>query len=302
MISREEIVVRSPVDVGIRYRVGKALVTARRLARRQPLGVAGLIVFIITALMALFPWQLSQYSPVTIEGVNRLMAPSWNNWMGTDHLGRDVYSRIVHGTRISMMVSFASIAVGCTSGYLLGITTGFLGGKTDLLVQRVIDAMLAFPGILLALILVSALGPGVDKVIVAIAVGQAPRAARVSRGVVLTVKQNTYVDAARVVGASQLRIMLRHIVPNAMAPFLILASVGLGAAILIEASLSYLGLGVPAPAPSWGRMLSSAATIYAEIAPWMMFFPGIAITVLVLAFNLFGDSVRDVLDPRLRGR
>ena len=302
MINREEIGVQSPVSVGMGQRINDALKRAKKLARRQPLGTVGFVVFCITALMGLFPWQLSQHSPISIEGMNRLMPPSGEHWFGTDHLGRDLYSRIVHGTRISMMVSFASIGVGCVSGYLLGVTTGFLGGKVDIIVQRVVDAMLAFPGILLALVLISALGPGVDKVIIAIAVGQAPRAARVSRGVVLSVRQNVYVDAARVVGASQLRIMLRHIVPNAMAPFLILASVGLGAAILIEASLSYLGLGVPAPAPSWGRMLSSAATEYAEIAPWMMFFPGVAITTLVLAFNLFGDSVRDVLDPRLRGR
>ncbi len=301
-MSRESTAGQSPVALGTGQQITRGLVRARRLARKQPLGAAGLAVFGVAAVLAAIPGIISPFDPNVPDGVNRLLPPSGVNWFGTDHLGRDLFSRIVHGTRISMAVSFASIAVGTTSGYFLGIVSGFLGGKTDIGIQRVVDAMLAFPGILLALVMIAALGPGVDKVIIAIAVGQAPRAARVSRGVVLSVKQNTYIDAARVVGASQLRIMLRHIVPNAMAPYLILASVGLGAAILIEASLSYLGLGVPAPSPSWGRMLSSAATIYAEIAPHMMFFPGIAIAVLVLAFNLFGDSVRDVLDPRLRGR
>ncbi|MEK7777749.1 MAG: ABC transporter permease [Chloroflexota bacterium] len=273
-----------------------------RLTRTQPLGAVGLAICVLFILVGVFtPW-VARYDPNKGDTMERLQAPSAGHWFGTDALGRDQYSRIVYGVRISLYVAFFSIIIGTSVGYLLGIVSGYVGGKIDLFLERLVDAMLAFPTILLALVLVSVLGAGLDKVIFAISITLLPRATRVSRGVVLSVKENVYVDASRSIGASGLRILLRHILPNSMAPYLILASVALGTAILTEASLSYLGLGVPPPHASWGRMLSGSSQSLALIAPWLVIFPGVAIMVVVLAFNLFGDSLRDVWDPKLRGR
>ena len=272
-----------------------------RFIRQQPLGTLGAAVCIVTVFMAIFADVLGRYDPFTISR-DRLLAPSSIHWFGTDDIGRDVYSRVVHGSRVSLAVSVVSIGVGTTFGYLVGIVSGYLGGKFDMLAQRVVDVMMAFPAILLALTLVAVMGAGLDKVIIAISVIRIPSAARVARGTVLSVRQNVYIDAARVIGASPIRIMVRHILPNVLAPFLIIATAALGAAILIEASLSYLGLGVPPPTPSWGRELANSAQAYGAVAPWLVIFPGAAIMLLVLAFNLFGDSLRDVWDPRLRGR
>ncbi|MSQ22331.1 MAG: ABC transporter permease [Dehalococcoidia bacterium] len=242
------------------------------------------------------------YDPNVTIADDRLVGPSARHLFGTDHLGRDIFSRMIFGTRISLVVSFFSIAVGTGGGYMLGIISGFVGGKFDILLQRLMDAMLALPSILLALVMVSVLTPGIDKLIIAIAVSIVPRSARVSRGVVLSIKENVYVNAARVIGASPSRIMVRHVLPNSMAPFLILASIGLGGAILTEASLNYLGLGVLPPHSSGVQMMSGAAQSFAIIAPWLIIFPGLAIATLVLWFNLFGDALRDVWDPKLRGR
>ncbi len=245
---------------------------------------------------------ISTHDPTELFYESLLEAPSTRHWMGTDQLARDQFSRLVYGTRISFIVAFLAIGIGKTVGYTLGIVSAYLGGKFDMFVQRFVDAMLAFPNILLALTMVAVLGPGLEKVIIAIAVTTFPSGVRIARGTVLSVKQNVYIDAARVVGASTNRIMFRHILPNSLAPFLIIASVSLGGAILAEASLSYLGLGVPPPHASWGRALSGGAVDFMLTAPWLMIAPGIAITVLVLAFNMFGDMMRDIWDPRLRGR
>ncbi len=299
---RQGVAERIRVGVPIGQRLQRLSDGTRRFFRQHPLGALGLTVCLITVFMGVFAPVVGRYDPNFANPFMTLQAPSATYWFGTDNLGRDLWSRIIHGTRISLMVAFGAIAVGTTAGYLLGIVSGFFGGRTDDIIQRVVDSLLAFPSILLALVMVAVLGAGIDKVIFAIAVGSAPTAARVSRGVVLSLKENVYVDAARVIGASDLRIMLRHILPNSLAPYLILASLGLGGAILAEASLSYLGLGVPPPHPSWGRMLSGSSANFAVIAPWLMIFPGVAIMTLVLAFNLFGDALRDVWDPRLRGR
>ncbi len=296
--------VTEQVSVGIR--AGQSFRRWRhqmgRLARTQPLGTLGLVICLIMIFMAVFAPLVSRYDPSTTSAIERLQGPSGTHWFGTDENGRDLYARLVYGARISMYVAFFSIAIGTLLGYLAGIISGFVGGKVDDFIQRVVDAMLAFPSILLALTVVSVLGAGLDKVIAAISITLAPRAARISRGVVLSIKQNMYIDAARVIGASSLRIMLRHVLPNTMAPFLVLASIALGGAILTEASLSFLGLGVPPPAPAWGRMLSGAAQSLGLLAPWLMIFPGAAIMLLVLAFNLLGDALRDIWDPKLRGR
>lgn len=301
-MSREQGLERVGAASRVRIPVRRSLRGLADFTRKQPLGAIGLATVLLSMAAALLANLVSPHDPNLGVADDRLTGPSLTYFFGTDHQGRDQFSRIIYGTRISLVVSFFSVAVGTGGGYLLGIISGFVGGKFDTALQRVIDAMLAFPSILLALVMVSVLTPGLDKVIIAIAVSIIPRAARVSRGVVLSVKENVYVDAARVIGASSLRIMMRHVLPNTMAPFLILASVGLGGAILTEASLSYLGLGVPPPHATWGQMMSGAAQSFAVIAPWLIIFPGIAIAVLVLGFNLFGDALRDVWDPKLRGR
>ena len=293
---------RAAAGPSVGQRIQRVVSGLARFARRQPLGTFGLVICIITIVIGGFaPW-ITPSDPNSGDPMDRLQGPSATHWFGTDPLGRDQWSRIAYGTRVSLYVAFFSIVIGTAAGYLLGIVGGYLGGKVDDTIQRLVDALLAFPSILLALALVSVLGAGLDKVIFAISVTLAPRAARVARGVVLSVKENVYIDAARVIGASPLRIMLRHILPNSMAPFLILASLALGGAILTEASLSFLGLGVPPPHASWGRMLSGAAQQFALLAPWLMIFPGAAIMLVVLGFNLFGDALRDIWDPKLRGR
>lgn len=274
----------------------------RRLARTQPLGTMGFFICAFIMFMAVFAPLVDRYDPNDTDPYAPAESPSAAHWFGTDEFGRDMYSRMVHGARISLYVAFFSIFLGTSGGYLLGLISGYAGGRFDLLLQRVIDAVLAFPALLLALTMVSVFSPGVDKVIFAISITIIPRAARIARGVAMSVKENVYVDAARVVGASPVRVLLRHVLPNSMAPYLILASVGLGGAILTEASLSYLGLGVPPPDPSWGRMLSGYAQSRMLAAPWMVIIPGGSIMLLVLGFNLLGDAVRDIWDPKMRGR
>jgi peptide/nickel transport system permease protein len=212
-----------------------------------------------------------------------------------------MWSRIVHGSRISFMVGFIAVGLGGSAGLVFGIMSGYYGGRVDNIIQRLVEIGLAFPSLLFALALMAGLGPGLDKVIIAIGVSMIPRQVRVVRGVVLSVKENVYIEAARAIGSGHSRVMFRHIAPNVMAPWLILVSASLGGAILVEATLSFLGMGVPEPHPSWGRMLSGAAGTYIRVAPWMVIFPGAAIGMLVLGFNLFGDALRDLLDPRLRG-
>lgn len=275
---------------------------AARFARKEPVGALALVIIIGMILMAVFAYQVAPYEPNTPNVAERLQGPSAAHWFGTDVLGRDMYSRIVHGARVSFIVAFFSIGIGTTSGYMLGLIGGYVGGRFDLAVQRVMDVLLALPGILKALVIVTLLGAGIDKVIIAIAVAHIPGPARIARGVVLSTKENVYVEASRTVGASGIRIMLVHLLPNCMAPFLILASIGLAQAILTEASLSYLGLGVPPPHASWGRMLSTASISHFADAPWLVIAPGLAIMSLVLVFNMFGDTLRDLWDPKLRGR
>src|SRR5947209_4325854 len=222
------------------------------------------------------------------------------HWLGTDAFGRDVLSRIIYGSRTAMLVGFACAFLGATLGAVIGVTSAYFAGKVDLLIQRVMDIFLAFPLIILALAVVSILGTGIENVIMAITIPMIPRAALVARSSALAIREMPYVDAARAAGFSHRRIILRHMLPNVMAPYLIMLTAYLGQAILLEASLSFLGLGVAEPTPAWGLMLRGAAVQFAESAPWMAIFPGFAISLAVFAFNLFGDSLRDALDPRLR--
>ena len=272
-----------------------------RFVRRKPLGALGLGICLLAVFVAIFAPLVATQDHLEQDYRIRLDRPSTAHFFGNDEYGRDMYSRIVFGTRISLMVAFYSIGIGSVVGLLLGIVSGYFGGWVDNLMQRAVEVMLAFPSVFLALALVAMLGSGLDKVIIAVTIVYMPLTLRVMRGSVLSVKEYDYVLAARAVGSGSLRIMLRHILPNVMATYLVVATVFLGAAILIEATLSYLGLGVPPPHPSWGRMLSGGATMYAVEAWWIVVAPGLAITFLVMGFNLFGDALRDIWDPRLRG-
>jgi peptide/nickel transport system permease protein len=251
---------------------------------------------------ALFAPQIATHDPEINDFGAMLEAPSLAHIFGTDEFGRDIYSRIVHGARTAMLVGFTAAICGSTIGLLIGVTSAYFGGWVDIIVQRVVDVLIAFPSIILALAIVIILGRGVGPVIIAITIPMIPTCARVVRSSALAVREIPYVDAARAMGFGHARIVLRHISPNIMAPYLIMLTTFLGAAILAEASLSYLGLGVQEPTPAWGLMLKSGAEEYAESAPWAVIFPGVAITLAVFGFNLFGDAMRDVLDPKLRSR
>jgi peptide/nickel transport system permease protein len=271
-----------------------------RFVRKKPLGAAGGVLVIVLVATALLANVLSTHNPVRTSN-DILVSPGAEHWLGTDNLGRDLYSRVVHGSRISLLVGLASTLLGTIVGGFIGLISGYAGGKTDLLAQRAMDIMQALPILVLALVLAAALGPSLTNAIVAISIPIVPRAARIIRASVLAIRETTYVEAARALGVRHVRVALRHILPNTMGPFIVLATAQLGGSILVEAALSFLGLGIPEPYPSWGRMLSIAAAEYAEKAPWLVIWPGLAISLAVFGTNLLGDALRDTLDPRLRG-
>jgi peptide/nickel transport system permease protein len=271
-----------------------------RFIRTKPLGAGGAFVILAMLVVAMFADRLAPYDPYRGDYATQFAPPSAEHWFGTDEFGRDVLSRVMYGARIALFVGFTASFVGCTLGGLLGVVSAYWGGKVDLLLERLMDILLAFPQLILALAVASILGPAVQNVVIAITLPIVPRAARVVRATALAVKENQYVEAVRALGALQRRVVLQHIVPNIVAPYIIIVTAQLGAAILAEAALSYLGLGAAEPTPSWGLMLSGSASSYAEKAPWIALFPGIAISLAVFGFNLFGDSLRDALDPKLR--
>jgi peptide/nickel transport system permease protein len=270
------------------------------LMRRQPLGAAGALIVIVMVILAALADVVAPYDPVLNDFAVMHMAPSAEHWLGTDQFGRDVLSRIIYGARTALFVGFVAAGVGSSLGLVIGVASAYFGGRIDLILQRVMDVFMAFPIIILALAVVAILGSGTQNVIIAITIPFIPQCARVVRSSALAIREIPYVDAARACGFGHSRIILRHMVPNVMAPFLIMLTAFVGQAILLEASLSYLGLGVQEPTPAWGLMLQGGAEEYAESAPWMAIFPGLAITLAVFGFNLFGDALRDVLDPRLR--
>ena len=272
-----------------------------RFVRRKPLGAVGALLILVLVLAALLADVLATHDPVRTS-TKPLAEPGAEHWLGTDNLGRDLYSRVVHGSRISLAVGIASTLLGAVVGGIIGLLSGYIGGKTDLLSQRVMDIMQALPILVLALVLAASLGPSLTNAIVAISIPIVPRAARVIRASVLAIREFVYIEAARALGVNHLRVAFRHVLPNTIGPFIVLITAQLGGAILVEAALSFLGLGIPEPYPSWGRMLSIAAAEYAEKAPWLVIWPGIAISVAVFGTNLLGDALRDTLDPRLRGR
>lgn len=276
------------------------LVAVIRFIRQKPLGTAGAIVIIVMVAGALFAEVLAPYDPLDTNYEAMLRAPSAQHWLGTDTFGRDILSRIIYGSRTALLVGFGASFLGATGGAVIGVASAYFGGKVDLSVQRLIDVVMSFPIIVLALSVVAVLGSGIVNLILAIAIPFVPRIARVVRSSALAIRETPYVDAARAMGFSHMRIIFRHMLPNVVASYLIMLTAFLGQAILLEASLSFLGLGVTEPTPAWGLMLRGAAVEFAERAPWMGIFPGLAISAAVFGFNLFGDSLRDVLDPKLR--
>ena len=278
----------------------RLLKSVRTFIVRKPLGAVGaFIILFMLALAVLAP--VIAGDPIKLHIVDALESPSGKYWLGTDDLGRDLWSRIVNGAQISLIVGFSAVALGSGTGGALGLASAFYGGKVDMIVQRAMDSLMSIPTLILALAITASLGTGVFNVILAIGVVQIPRANRIVRSQAFAVKQSEFALAARAIGAGDIRIMALHIFPQCVAPWLIIATAGLGTAIIAEASLSFLGLGVPPPEPSWGGMLSGRAREFYAIAPWLAIWPGVAISMAVYGFNLFGDAIRDVLDPRLRG-
>ena len=268
--------------------------------KRKPLGAASAFLIAVIVLTAIFANVLAPYDPLDADPTIRLARPSATHPFGTDDIGRDVFSRIIYGSRISLWVGLLAVGIGTAIGMVIGLACGYWEGRLDMLLQRVMDAVQAIPGLMLALAIVSVLKPNTTNAMLAIAVVIIPGNSRIVRGAVLSAKQDRYVEAAEAIGCRQPRILLKHILPNVTAPILVIASIWLGNAILIEATLSFLGVGTQPPTPSWGLMLSSTGRAFMEQAPWLAVFPGLAISLSVLAFNLFGDTLRDAWDPKLR--
>ncbi|MGZ8154265.1 MAG: ABC transporter permease [Burkholderiales bacterium] len=287
------------------YKVPKRRHAVLQFAVHQPLGAAGLAVIVLMAWCAVLAEWVAPYDPLAVDYAAMLASPSAEHWLGTDSFGRDVLSRIIYGARTALAVGFLASFLGSTIGAITGVMSAFFGGKTDLVIQRIMDVLLSFPIIVLAITVVAVLGKnyvlGVDvNLVIAIGLPMVPKVARVVRSSALAIRELPYIDAARTAGFSDTRIIFRHMVPNVVAPYLIMITAFVAQAILAEASLSFLGLGVTEPTASWGLMLSGAAADFYQQAPWMIVFPGIAISLAVFAFNLFGDSLRDWLDPKIK--
>ena len=278
-----------------------ALRGLRRFAAKQPVGIASGIILAVIILVAIAAPVIAPYNPIEGHFTAINEPPDSEYFLGTDRVGRDVLSRVVYGARISLLVAFVAVIVGDALGAMWGIASGYLGGKFDIYSQRIVELLLSFPTLILAMVLLLGLGAGVFTVIVAIAITRIPLSVRVIRSVSLSVKENSYIEAARAIGASDVRVMALHIAPQCFAPWLVLVTAQLGGVIVLEASLGFLGVGVPAPPATWGNMLGGAVAATLKPEWWLVIFPGVAITITVLAFNLFGDSIRDALDPKLRG-
>ena len=275
--------------------------TVLRLARRKPLGAIGAIIVVGLMVLAVFADHIAPYPYDHAISGARMKPPSAQFWMGTDNLARDIWSRVVYGARISITVGFATVALVTVLATLIGLSSAYVGGVYDVVVQRVVDAWMSFPALVIVLSMLAALGPGLINLILALGILGAAGTSRVIRGATLAALQHPYVEAARALGSGHLRIVLRHVLPNVTATIIILATVALGTVILAESALSFLGFGVPPPYPSWGGMLAGSGRSFMYHAPWMALCPGAAISLAVFGFNMLGDALRDVLDPRLRG-
>jgi peptide/nickel transport system permease protein len=290
------------IDEVVEIRRRSPLARVLGFVRHQPLGTIGLLLVAVVAVAGLGANWIAPYDPTSNDFAAMMQAPSWAHWLGTDQFGRDILSRIIFGARTALIVGLSAATTGGFSGLVLGVASAYFGGRLDLMVQRVLDVLMAFPLIIMALVVVAMFGTGVQNVILALTIPLIPRCARVVRSSALAIRELPYVDAARACGFGHMRIILRHMVPNVAAPFLIMLTAFVGQAILAEAALSYLGLGVQEPVPDWGLMLQGGAEEYAVTAPWIAIFPGLAIMLSVYGINIFGDALRDVLDPKLRDR
>ena len=270
-----------------------------RFIREKPAGAAGAIVFLVMILLSIIGPYILPYDPTLTNLSERMQAPSWMHIMGTDWLGRDLFSRIILGARTSMLVGVSATLFGTTVGALLGLISGYLGGRVDLFMQRISDMLMAFPALILAMAIMAVLGASVTNVIIAIAVPTIPRANRVVRSIAQSVREYQFIEAAQAVGARPTRVIFHHVLPNCSAAYMIVATAMLGSAIMIEASLSFLGIGMPPPDPSWGRSLSAGMEFF-RTGPWLIIFPSLAIAAVVFAANMLGDALRDIWDPRLK--
>ena len=281
--------------------------TITSFARRKPFGAFGAGVMVLLILVAALAPVISPFDPYRVHVTDKYAGPGEQAksggtfLLGSDHLGRDTFSRLVYGSRISLYVGLVSVAIGVTIGTFIGIVSGYFSGKFDLVVQRIVDGFMAFPPLILALTIMAVLGASLENVIIAVCVVLIPGAARLVRSRVLSLREMDYITAAKAVGCGSGRIMFRHILPNTLATYIVFATITLGWAIIVEASLSFLGLGTPPDVPSWGGMLAVASRQWIEVSPWLVLFPALALSIVVIAFNVIGDSLRDVLDPRLRG-
>lgn len=273
----------------------------RRLVREKPLGLAGGIVFLVIFVCCVLAQVLAPFDVNDTSLVRRLEAPSWDYLMGTDHLGRDVFSRVLVGGQISMIVAVLAAGLSVVVSVVLGMIAGYFGGRTDMVTQRFVDAWMIFPDLILLIVVISVLGPGAPQTVVVLGLLYGIAGSRIIRGAVMTVREMTYTRAAQTIGASWWHILWRHILPNIAPVVILLFTARIGAVILAEASLSFLGLGIPPPAPTWGSMLSGTGRSYMYIAPWLAIAPGLCLTIVVYSINIFGDALRDLLDPRLRG-
>lgn len=272
-----------------------------RLFREKPLGAAGAVIFVLFLLCGLFADVLAPYGYNQVSPLNRLKPPSWQFWFGTDNLGRDVLSRCLYGAQLSVIIGFCAAGLATVISVVIGILTGYLGGRFDMIVQRLVDAWMSFPDLIVLIVVVSVVGPGLVPIICILGLLLGIAGSRIIRGATISVRENMYVNAAQSMGASLPRILWRHILPNVMPPIIILFTTRVGFVILAESGLSFLGLGVPPPAPTWGGMLSGSGRTYMLQGPWLALAPGLCLTVVVYATNVFGDALRDLLDPRMRG-
>jgi peptide/nickel transport system permease protein len=272
-----------------------------RLFRDKPLGAFGFVICVVFLLCGVFADVLAPYGFNQISPINRLKPPGEKFWFGTDNLGRDVFSRTLYGAQLSVVIGLSAAALATAVSIVIGILSGYLGGKIDMILQRFVDAWMSFPDLIILIVVVSVVGPGMGPVIVILGLLYGIAGSRIIRGAVLSVRENAYVHAAQSTGATLPRILFKHILPNVMAPVIVLFTTRVGAVILAESGLAFLGLGVPPPAPTWGGMLSGSGRSFMYMAPWLALAPGLCITVVVYGINVFGDALRDLLDPRMRG-
>jgi len=273
----------------------------QRLLRDKPLGAAGALALLLFFFCGVFADWLAPYGYNEIVPADRLRAPGWAHWFGTDNLGRDVLSRCIHGARLSVIIGCSAAALGTLISMLLGMISGYFGGRVDMVIQRFVDAWMSFPVLVVLIVVVAVFGPGMVQIIAALGVLMGIGGSRIVRSAVISVRENTYVHAAQALGASTTRIIWRYVLPNVMAPVIVLFTTNVGTAILAESSLSFLGLGVPPPMPTWGGMLSGSGRTFMFEGPWLALAPGLCLTAVVYAANVFGDALRDLLDPRMRG-